>query len=193
MQRSIHPTASSSTTAKNVSQSTTRATLSAYVAVQRDKWSARDRALERRCTRWASCAEEDLVEELTQLFAASDVPFVGARVFWKLGPELLYAGCNQAFALDAGVARAADLVGMDDFDPRLAWALQAGKYRSDDRDVMSSGRVRLGIVERQQTGRGVFWLHTAKAPIVCGKQVVGILGMYETIDAARALALSRGA
>ena len=54
-------------------------------------------------------------------------------VFWK-GRNLIYLGCNQAFADDAGVSTPDEIIGKTDFD--MPWKNQAELYRADDRQVM---------------------------------------------------------
>ncbi|MEM8960954.1 MAG: hypothetical protein AAGD38_05710 [Acidobacteriota bacterium] len=105
------------------------------------------------------------------------------RVFWKLQPGLMYAGCNGLFAADAGFSTPDEFVGRTDFDPRVPWTRQAAKYQADDRETIGRAEPKLFILERQEREEGVFWVHTGKAPILdeSGK-AVGVLGMYETID-----------
>ena len=105
------------------------------------------------------------------------------RVFWKLGPKFVFGGANDNFARDAGL-RAAELVGIDDFDPRLPWGAQAAKYRADDQEVFTSGQAKLDILERQTSSTGaVVWVHVGKAPIrLASGAVIGILGMYDLLD-----------
>ncbi|MGH7520619.1 MAG: hypothetical protein ACREMI_05030, partial [Gemmatimonadales bacterium] len=106
------------------------------------------------------------------------------RVFWKLGPQFKFAGCNQLFANDAGFAGPADLVGLDDFDRRLPWGHQAAKYRLDDESVAKSGTPKLDILERQQSSTGITWVRAGKAPVrKASGEIIGILGMYELLDA----------
>ncbi len=61
---------------------------------------------------------------------------IPARVFWK-DKNLVYLGCNAAFANDAGLAEPKDIVGKTDYE--MAWRDQADLYRNDDRQVIESG------------------------------------------------------
>ena len=140
---------------------------------------------------WSTFDDDELAREIEALASSRQRPFPGARIFWKLGPELVYGGCNLAFARDAGFPDPKELVGLDDFDRRVRWASQAGKYRHDDRAVMEARQPQLGIIERQADADAAVWLHTAKAPILARDQVVGIFGMYELIDGAQALVGTR--
>jgi PAS domain S-box-containing protein len=76
---------------------------------------------------------------------------IPVRVFWK-DKNLVYLGCNAAFARDAGFADPKDLIGKDDY--QMGWRDQAEKYREDDRQVIQSGRSKLLIEEPQTTPDG---------------------------------------
>jgi PAS domain-containing protein len=59
---------------------------------------------------------------------------VPARIFWK-DKNLVYLGCNAAFARDAGFSDPEEVVGKDDYE--MGWQRdQAESYRSDDRQVI---------------------------------------------------------
>lgn len=108
------------------------------------------------------------------------VEAVPIRIFWK-GPDLRYLGCNTLFAKDAGCAVPEQLIGKTDFD--MGWKDQAESYRADDRQVMESGKPKLGYEEPQTTPDGkTVWLRTSKVPLYgAGREVIGILGIYEDI------------
>jgi len=78
-----------------------------------------------------------------------------SNLFWK-SDDLVYLGCNQAFAYRAGLAHPKDIVGLTDYD--LPWgATEAEDYRADDMSVITSGQKKLNIEEPQHTGvLGVF-------------------------------------
>jgi len=102
------------------------------------------------------------------------------RVFWK-DTELRYMGCNPAFAMDAGVDSAQDIIGKDDF--QLAWKEQAELYRADDLKVMASNKPKLAFEEQQTTTDGKhIWLRTSKVPLQNeANETIGLLGIYEDI------------
>ena len=52
---------------------------------------------------------------------------IPARVFWK-DRQLVYLGCNAAFARDAGFADPKDIIGKDDY--QMGWRDQAEAYRA---------------------------------------------------------------
>ncbi len=102
-------------------------------------------------------------------------------VFWK-DSNLVYLGCNQAFADDAGFSSPEEVVGKTDFD--MPWKDQAELYRSDDRLVMERGEPKLNYEEPQTTPSGsTIWLRTSKIPVEENGQIVAVLGMYEDITA----------
>ena len=100
-----------------------------------------------------------------------------ARVFWK-DADLVYLGCNAAFAHDAGLADPADIIGKD--DEQMPWCAQAASYRADDREVIESGEPKLLFEEQQTTTRGdTITLLTSKVPLRdANGQVIGVLGTY---------------
>ena len=106
------------------------------------------------------------------------------RVFWK-DRECRYLGCNPAFARDAGRQHPGELLGKLDDD--MAWASQAARYQADDRQVMDSGKARLGYEEPQTTPAGsLIWLRTSKVPLFGDDgAVMGVLGVYEDITEAK--------
>src|SRR5512140_2830614 len=100
-------------------------------------------------------------------------------VFWK-DRDLVYLGCNQAFAEDAGFASPEEVVGKTDFD--MPWKDQVELYQADDRHVLESGEQKLNYEEPQTTpGGSTIWLRTSKIPVYENGQIVAILGMYEDI------------
>ncbi|MCA9608329.1 MAG: hypothetical protein KC619_22120 [Myxococcales bacterium] len=164
----------------------------AYRRVQRVSWPELNPAGGDDEMAWSSMSAAELETELARLLAETERAGQEVRVFWKVGPELVYAGCNDQFARDAGFERASDLIGKNDFDPEISWARQSAKYRRDDVEVVRSGRANLDIIERQDSPNGTIWLRTGKAAIRPGGQAaIGVLGMYEVIDQATAAKLAR--
>ncbi len=102
-------------------------------------------------------------------------------VFWK-DRNLVYLGCNQNFADDAGLKLPVDIVGKTDFD--MPWKEEEAEfYRVCDRRIMHSQKAEFGIIESQLNGDGEeTWLETNKAPLYNAEgEVVGILGTYQDI------------
>jgi PAS domain S-box-containing protein len=102
---------------------------------------------------------------------------IPARVFWK-DRQLVYLGCNAAFARDAGFSDPKDVIGKDDY--QMGWRDQAEAYRRDDRKVIESGRAKLLIEEPQTTpGGDSITLLTSKVPLLDSKgDVTGVIGTY---------------
>lgn len=160
-----------------------RAILDAYKLVAQASWPELHPTMAELSRGWATAGAETLEAELEQYLQDTLRSANSVRVFWKLAPALVFGGCNEHFARDAGISRA-ELVGKDDFDPRLPWVLQAAKYRADDQAVIESGTPRLDIIERQRgvTGK-ITWVHAGKAPITpVGGAPIGVFGMYELLD-----------
>lgn len=105
----------------------------------------------------------------------SNIPL---SVFWK-DTDLIYLGCNDNFAKDAGIASPEGIKGKTDYD--LAWKREeADFYRQCDREVMEKKRPMLDIEEPQLQANGKeAVLLTSKVPLSddSGK-VIGLLGTY---------------
>jgi PAS domain S-box-containing protein len=121
-------------------------------------------------------AERRRLERILQI-AVDTMP---QRIFWK-DRAGRYLGSNRAFALDAGLASPAELLGKCDYD--LVWRNNARKYRADDAAVMRTGVARRNFVENQDRGDGSLgWLRVNKIPLRDdGGEVIGVLGTYEDI------------
>ena len=102
------------------------------------------------------------------------------RLFWK-NRDLIYMGCNQSFAQDAGKKDPEDVIGKD--DTNMAWHQLASQYQADDRKVIESEEEILSYEEPVIGPDGkVGWLRTSKAPLYnVAEKIIGILGVYEDI------------
>lgn len=116
----------------------------------------------------------------SQQFIAAILNAVPARIFWK-NKDLVYLGCNETFAHDAGFSGPEEVIGKDDF--QMGWRNQAEKYRGDDLDVLASGRDKLLIEEPQTTPDGkAITILTSKIPLrSTTDEVIGVLGTYVDI------------
>jgi len=160
----------------------TRAILNAYKQVKDASWPSMHPAMLARASRWPAASLAELQAELAGYLEEASLPSCQVRMFWKLGPQFKFTGCNEHFARDAGLT-SAELMGLDDFDQRLPWQAQASKYRADDKEVYDSGTPKLDILERQTSAAGITWVRVGKAPIRGGSgAVIGVLGMYEVLD-----------
>lgn len=165
-------------------ESDVRGILESYKLVMEASWPRMHPAMAQRSLRWSSASDAELEVELAGYLTEASKPDCNVRIFWKLCPNFAFGGCNEQFARDAGIPRA-ELIGLTDLDRRLPWRMQAAKYRADDQKVCDSGQADLDIVERQGSSSGGFtWVRAGKAPIrsVDGT-VIGVLGMYELLDA----------
>ncbi len=127
-------------------------------------------------------AERALADSRQMLQLVLDA--IPTRVFWA-DRNSVYLGCNRIFAEDAGVARAQDIIGKNDFE--LSWAGRAEQYRRDDQDVMGSGRPKIGYEEQvlRADGRDR-WVRASKVPLRNMEgSVIGVLGTFEDITERR--------
>ena len=92
-----------------------RAILSTYQQVAA-AWPDLNPSMKSRAGRWATASAADLRAELDGYVREVAPPRSQVRLVWKTGPKYLYAGCNELFAKDAGMALS-DMVGIDDFHP----------------------------------------------------------------------------
>jgi PAS domain S-box-containing protein len=105
---------------------------------------------------------------------------IPVRIFWK-DKNLVYQGCNAAFALDAGFADPKDVIGKDDY--HMGWRDRAEQYRDDDQQVIDSGCSKLLIEEPLTTPEGnTVTLLTSKVPLRSATgEISGILGTFMDI------------
>ena len=167
-----------------------RAILSAYQQVAAASWPDLNPGMNSRASRWSSASAGELRAELDGYLREVAPPRSNVRVMWKTGPKLVFGGCNELFAKDAGLG-SAELIGIDDFDKRLPWRHQAAKYRRDDETVVKTGQANLDIIERQESSAGeMTWVRAGKAPLrLPDGTAFGLLAMYEIVDAATGRAL----
>ena len=126
-----------------------------------------------------AAAKSEVLELSTMLQLVMDN--MPSNLFWK-SDDLVYLGCNQAFAYRAGLAHPKDIVGLTDYD--LPWgATEAEDYRADDMSVITSGQKKLNIEEPQHTPDGsIAWLNTSKIPLKdASDNIMGVLGVFDDI------------
>jgi PAS domain S-box-containing protein len=121
-------------------------------------------------------ASEAAMRESQQLIEGI-INTIPVRVFWK-DKNLVFLGCNAAFARDAGFTAPQDLIGKDDY--QMGWREQAARYRADDRQVIESGIPKFMVEEPQTTPAGkTITLLTSKIPLRdANGEICGILGTY---------------
>jgi PAS domain S-box-containing protein len=127
-------------------------------------------------------AEEELYQSRQMLQSILDnIPI---RVFWQ-DKNLVYLGCNNAFAADAGLQDPCQIIGM--CDAQLPWKSRAETYLKNGLVVMDRDIPQFGSEEEyiRPDGDSV-WLRINRIPLhdKDGK-VFGMLGTYEDITATR--------
>jgi len=123
---------------------------------------------------------EDEVSSSQQMLQNVLENFPGV-VFWK-DQNSVYLGCNKAFATGAGLSDPKEIVGKTDYD--LPWAkTEADFYQRDDKEVISSGAAKIGIIETQLQADGrIAWFDTSKVPLVSREgNIIGVLGTSHDI------------
>jgi len=127
-------------------------------------------------------AEEELFRSRQMLqLVVENIPMLA---FWK-DSNLVYMGCNQAFATQVGLASPADIVGKTDFD--LPWKAYANQFREDDQRVIDSDTPKLGFEEPTlQPDSSQIWGRTNKIPLHDSNgKVIGLLVTSEDITERR--------
>jgi diguanylate cyclase (GGDEF)-like protein/PAS domain S-box-containing protein len=127
-------------------------------------------------------AEDELFRSRQMLqLVVENIPMLA---FWK-DSNLVYMGCNQAFATQVGLASPSEIVGKTDFD--LPWKEFAHLYRDDDQRVIDTDTPKLGFEEPSlQADSSQNWGRTNKIPLHDrdGK-VIGLLVTSEDITERR--------
>ena len=119
----------------------------------------------------------------SQQFLKSVLTVFPLYLFWK-DTQSVYLGCNQNFAITAGVSSPEAIIGKTDHD--LPWTKQeTEQYLLDDQEVIQSATPKLGILEKQTQANGQqIWVETSKVPLYGGNgEVIGVLGTYQDITA----------
>ena len=116
----------------------------------------------------------------TQETLRSILDHIPQRVFWK-DRELVYRGCNHAFAVDMGFREPSEVIGKTDFD--ASWRGMASLYRADDRSVIELDAKKISFEEPGISANGeAGWLKTSKMPMHDAYgNVTGVLGTYEDV------------
>lgn len=120
-------------------------------------------------------------------FVMSILDLLPAQIFWK-DTDLVYRGCNQAFARSIGFKHKEEVIGKTDFDLPVD-KVDSLKYRQDDIMVMECRQPKLGMDEEQLLSDGTKRiLSTSKVPIInAAGKLEGVLGIYIDITDRKAL------
>jgi PAS domain S-box-containing protein len=82
--------------------------------------------------------ENDLRE--SQRINETIINAIPAHIFMK-DKNLVFLGCNEAFARSAGFDSPQEVIGKDDY--QMSWCNEADSFRANDRDVMETGQPKL--------------------------------------------------
>jgi PAS domain S-box-containing protein len=125
-------------------------------------------------------AEDELFRSRETLRGILD--HIPQRVFWK-DRDLIFRGCNRAFALDMGCDDPSEVIGKTDFE--APWGETAELPRADDESVMRHDRPKESFEEPTIGDDGrPGWLRTSKVPLHDRHgRVIGVLGTYEDVTA----------
>jgi hypothetical protein len=135
---------------------------------------------------WPRLDERDIHNEVAQLLELMSEPFCSIRIYWKRGPELTYGGFNTHFLYDVGVPDPLDLLGQSEPDASVQRGSLARRPREDDHRLLSSAHETRSIERRDEYGVGC-WMHSVRTALRSdGGDALGVLEMYEIIDAADA-------
>lgn len=106
-------------------------------------------------------------------------------IFWK-NRDLVYQGCNQAFATLIGFEDTANVIGKTDYD--MPWREEEAQFfRQIDSRIMETQNAEYHIIAplRRADGKQA-WADTSKVPILDDHgQVVGVVGTLEDITERR--------
>ncbi|MFN7097967.1 MAG: PAS domain-containing protein [Gammaproteobacteria bacterium] len=101
-------------------------------------------------------------------------------VFWK-DTNLVFAGCNKAFAKQFDFDDPSEIIGKTDADFNWAKA-DAEEYRRDDLNILATGKPKLNYEETQRQPDGTIkTVLVSKVPLYEKNQIVGVLGIYSDI------------
>jgi len=132
---------------------------------------------ERKATEMKLAASQEMIE-----LVINTIP---QFVFWK-DTDSVYLGCNENFAIIAGVGTPEKIVGKTDYD--LSWNKEeADHFRDVDRQVIDSGAPKYNIVESLHLDGKQTWMRTSKVPLHDEEgNVIGILGTFDDVTDTRA-------
>ncbi|MFW9932731.1 MAG: PAS domain-containing protein, partial [Candidatus Thorarchaeota archaeon] len=106
-------------------------------------------------------------------------------VFWK-DTESHYLGCNEVFAMNAGLQSSKEIVGMSDFE--LPWRTsEAEAFLEVDRRVLNGSFTKYDNFEKMRKADGTdAWFRTIKVPLTdVGNNIIGVLGTSEDVTEKR--------
>jgi two-component system, cell cycle sensor histidine kinase and response regulator CckA len=135
-----------------------------------------------------AAAEQELRQSREMLRTVMN--HIPAAIFWKDG-EGRYLGGNDAFARDAGLAHAGDIIGKG--DEELAWAHLAGRLHAEACRILEADKPILGREEYfgEINGRKI-WRRISMLPLHdAAGNPAAVLGIYEDITRRREADMER--
>src|SRR3990167_3875709 len=111
-------------------------------------------------------------------------------IFWK-DRHSVFLGCNQLFAIAAGLPNPDEIVGKTDFD--CAWTFdESTAYVADDQRIIESGVAKLNYEESQHRADGEeYVLLISKVPMYNHSgEIIGLLGIYTDITERKKMELA---
>ena len=120
----------------------------------------------------------DLESELHRL--ENLIRYAPDMIYWK-DRNSIHLGCNDQFAIAAGLKNCEEVVGKSDYD--LPWKERANKYIEDDKEVISQGQPKLNIEDIVTVfGGNQITVISNKVPLRDSQgKVIGILGIATDI------------
>jgi PAS domain S-box-containing protein len=121
-------------------------------------------------------AEREVARRERYLRAVLDnFPFL----VWLKDTESRFLAVNRAFAEACGRTSPREVVGRTDLD---LWPEDlAARYRADDHEVLTSGKVK-NVEEPLEGSHGRGWIETYKSPVLLDGQVIGTVGFARDIS-----------
>ena len=102
-------------------------------------------------------------------------------VFWK-DSDGFYAGCNAAFARDAGLSDTTCIVGLTDAD--LIWRSQAASMAAEEQRILAGHSLALSVKRQLPiAGGGEIWVACGLFPLRdAAGAVIGLFGRYQDLS-----------
>ena len=105
-------------------------------------------------------------------------------IYWK-DLQSRHYGCNEIFAINAGLKDVDEVVGLTDYD--LSWSSVAESYQADDREVMQTGKKKLNIEDKMPTKDKFLTVLTNKMPLKDEEgNIIGVVGTATDITELKA-------
>lgn len=124
--------------------------------------------------------EAEASERVSRISLNHILRYLPGYVYWK-NKDSVYLGCNENFAMAAGLSSMDEIIGKTDYD--LVWGkTQADLFRQSDRDAFA-GKAKYNFEEPQRMADGKqATVLATKVPLLDAQhKIVGVLGIYTDI------------